>query len=92
MTTHNSAVDHSDRRLLIALPEPCDATREHYETHVPAADSARFHQMSSWQAVLELANSQAPPGLPRPRSLLQRVRRRSEPLLQSVRIHGPLGR
>jgi hypothetical protein len=51
MTTHNSAVDHSDRRLLIALPEPYDAAREHYETLVPAADSARFHQMTSWQAV-----------------------------------------
>ena len=34
MTTHNSAVDHSDRRLLIALPEPYDAAREHYETLV----------------------------------------------------------
>ena len=65
MTTHNSAVDHSDRRLLIALPEPCDATREHYETLIPAADYAGFYQMSSWQAVLELANSQAPPGWPR---------------------------
>src|SRR5271156_2865239 len=62
MTTHNSAVDHSDRRLLIALPEPYDAAREHYETLVPAADSARFHQMTSWQAVLELAKSQAPHG------------------------------
>jgi hypothetical protein len=62
MTTHNSAVDHSDRRLLIALPEPYDAAREHYETLVPAADSARIHQMTSWQAVLELAKSQAPHG------------------------------
>ena len=60
MTTHNSAVDHSDRRLLIALPEPYDAAREHYETFVPAADSARFHQMTSWQAVVEPAKSQAP--------------------------------
>jgi hypothetical protein len=92
MTTHNFAVDHSDRRLLIALPEPYDAAREHCETHIPAADYARFYQTTSWQAVLELAKSQAPSGWPRPRSLLQRVRRRSEPLLQSVRIHGPLGR
>ena len=51
MTTHNSAVDHSDARLLIALPEPYDAAREHYETLFPAADSARFRQLSSWQPV-----------------------------------------
>jgi hypothetical protein len=67
MTTHNFAVDHSDWRLLIALPEPYDAAREHYETLIPAADYAGFYQMTSWQAVLELAKSQAPPGWPRPR-------------------------
>lgn len=91
MTTHNCAVDHSDRRLLIALPEPYDAAREHYETLIPAADYAGFYQMTSWRAVLELAKSQAPPGWPRQWSLLQRVRGRSELLLQSVRIHGPVG-
>ena len=92
MTTHNFAVEHPDRRLLIAPPEPYDTAREHYETRIPAADYAGIYQMTSWQAVLELAKSQAPPGWPRPRSLLHRVRRRSVPLLQSVRIHGPLGR
>src|SRR5271168_2687466 len=65
MTTHNSAVDHSDRRLLIALPETYDAARELYETLIPAADSERFHQLSSWQAVLELVKIQAPHGFMR---------------------------
>jgi len=65
MTTRNTAVDHSDRRLLIALPEPYDAACEHYETLVPEADSARFYQMTSRQAVLELTRTQAPHGFMR---------------------------
>jgi hypothetical protein len=65
MTTHSSAVDHSDRRLLIALPETYDAAREHYETLVPAADPARFHDLTSWRAVLKLVKIQAPHGFMR---------------------------
>jgi len=65
MTTHSSAVDHSDRRLLIALPETYDAAREHYETLVPAADPARFHDLTSWRAVLKSVKIQAPHGFMR---------------------------
>ena len=65
MTTHSSAVDHSDRRLLIALPETYDAAREHYETLVPEVDYARFDQLNSWQAVLDLAQINAPHGFMR---------------------------
>jgi len=32
MTSRTSAIEHPVRRLLIALPEPYDTAREHYET------------------------------------------------------------
>ncbi len=60
MTSRTSAIEHPVRRLLIALPEPYDAAREHYETLVPEVDSARFHQLESWQAVLDFAAINAP--------------------------------
>jgi Domain of unknown function DUF302 len=65
MTTHTTAIDHPARRLVVALPGPYDAAREHYETLVPAADLARFFQMASWQATLELAEINAPHGFMR---------------------------
>jgi hypothetical protein len=65
MTTRTATIDHPVRRLVIALPEPYDAAREHYETLVPEADSARFYQMASWQAVIELAEINAPYGFMR---------------------------
>jgi hypothetical protein len=51
--------------MVIALPEPYDAARERYETLVPEVDSARFSDMDSWQAVLELAEINAPHGFMR---------------------------
>jgi len=65
MTTHATAIDHPARRLVVALPRPYDAAREHYETLVPEADLARFFQMASWQATLELAEINAPHGFMR---------------------------
>jgi hypothetical protein len=65
MTTHSTAIDHSDRRLVVALPRPYDRAREHYETLVPEADLARFFQMASWPATLELAEINAPHGFMR---------------------------
>src|SRR5580693_8443696 len=62
MTTNTTAVDHADRRLVVALPRPYDEARAHYETLVPHVDSARFSQMGSWQATLELAEINAPHG------------------------------
>jgi uncharacterized protein DUF302 len=62
MTTLTTAVDHPSRRLLVALPEPYDQAREHYETLVPEVDFERFFQMASWQATLELAEINAPHG------------------------------
>ncbi|WP_377273476.1 hypothetical protein [Peterkaempfera sp. SMS 1(5)a] len=65
MTTQNAVVDHPARRLVVALPDPYDAAREHYETLVPEVDLARFFQMASWQATLELAEINAPHGFMR---------------------------
>ena len=55
MTNQTTAVEHPSRRLIIALPQPYDEARQLYETLVPEADFARFFQMASWQATLELA-------------------------------------
>lgn len=65
MTNRPAVIDHPDRRLLIALPEPYDSARKHYETLVPEVDSARFSQMASWQATLDLAEINAPHGFMR---------------------------
>jgi hypothetical protein len=65
MTTHTAAIDHPCRRLVVALPAPYDAAREQYETLVPEVDFARFFQMASWQATLELAEINAPHGFMR---------------------------
>src|SRR6201993_2023618 len=65
MTTESAAVDHPSRRLVVALPDTYDKVRNHYETLVPEADSARFFQMASWQATLDLAEINAPHGFMR---------------------------
>jgi Domain of unknown function DUF302 len=65
MTTHTTAIDHPSRRLVVALPAPYDEAREQYETLVPEVDFARFFQMASWQATLELAEINAPHGFMR---------------------------
>ena len=46
MTT---AVDHSSRRLVVALPQTYDEAREHYESLVPEIDFVRFSEMASWR-------------------------------------------
>ncbi|MFJ5155396.1 DUF302 domain-containing protein [Streptomyces sp. NPDC088353] len=65
MTTETAFIDHTARRLIVALPEPYDAAREHYEALVPEVDLPRFFQMASWQATLELAEINAPHGFMR---------------------------
>src|SRR5262249_32940995 len=65
MTTHTTAIDHPARRLIVALPQSYDQTREHYETLVPQVDAARFFQMAPWHATLELAEINAPHGFMR---------------------------
>jgi hypothetical protein len=65
MTTHTIAIDHLSRRLVVALPTLYDEAREQYETLVPEVDLARFFQMASWPATLELAEINAPHGFMR---------------------------
>ena len=65
MTTHTTAVDHPSRRLVVALPQAYDEARGHYESLVPEVDFARFSEMTSWQATLELAEVNAPHGFMR---------------------------
>ena len=65
MTTNTIAIDHPSRRLVVALPALYDEAREQYETLVPEVDLARFFQMASWQATLELAEINAPHGFMR---------------------------
>ena len=65
MTSNTIAIDHSCRRLVVALPAPYDEAREQYETLVPEVDATRFYQMASWQATLELAEINAPHGFMR---------------------------
>jgi hypothetical protein len=65
MTSNTTVIDHPSRRLVVALPAPYDEAREQYETLVPTVDSARFYQMASWQATLELAEINAPHGFMR---------------------------
>jgi hypothetical protein len=65
MTTHTTTIDHLSRRLVVALPALYDDAREQYETLVPEVDLARFFQMASWQATLELAEINAPHGFMR---------------------------
>ena len=65
MTTNTTVIDHPSRRLVVALPALYDEAREQYETLVPEVDLARFFQMASWQATLELAEINAPHGFMR---------------------------
>src|SRR5246127_4958972 len=65
MTATSAVIDHPVRRLVIALPQPYDQARPQYETLGPEADLARFFQMASWQATLELAEINAPHGFMR---------------------------
>jgi hypothetical protein len=65
MTRHTTAIDHPSRRLIVALPQLYDQARAHYEALVPEVDVARFFQMASWQATLELAEINAPHGFMR---------------------------
>ena len=65
MTANSIVIDHPSRRLVVALPALYDEAREQYETLVPEVDFARFFQMASWQATLDLAEINAPHGFMR---------------------------
>lgn len=57
-----TAVEHLNRRLLVALPDDFEQARLRYETLVPAVDLPAFAKASSWDDVLAEAKAQAPHG------------------------------
>ncbi len=65
MTTHSTPVDHPSRRLVVGLPHAYDEARARCESLVPEVDFARFSELTSWQATLELAGINAPHGFMR---------------------------
>src|SRR6202048_2371964 len=62
MSTELRTVEHRSRRLLIPLPTPYDEAVETYERLVPVVDRARFGQLATWDAVIALAQINAPLG------------------------------
>jgi uncharacterized protein (DUF302 family) len=62
ITSGIRATEHPVRRLDVPLPLPYDRAVRRYEQLVPAADLARFGQLATWDAVLELAEINAPHG------------------------------
>lgn len=62
MSTELRTVEHRSRRLLIPLPMPYDEAIHMYERLVPVIDRARFGQLATWDAVLALAEINAPFG------------------------------
>ena|ERR1700674_3444907 len=62
---HITAIDHPTRPLLVALPGAYEKARARYETLVPEVDLVRFSKATSWQAVLDVAQTNAPHGFMR---------------------------
>ncbi|TKA00629.1 DUF302 domain-containing protein [Actinacidiphila oryziradicis] len=62
MSTVPRTIEHTSRRLLVPLPMPYDRAVKAYEKLVPLVDAARFAQLANWDAVLELADINAPLG------------------------------
>lgn len=55
-------VTHETKRLIVPLALPYDAAIRRFEELVPVVDTARFEQLASWDAALELADINAPHG------------------------------
>jgi hypothetical protein len=62
MSTIPRTIEHTSHRLLVPLPMPYDKAVKAYEQLVPLVDVARFAQLATWDAVLELADINAPLG------------------------------
>ena len=57
-----SSIEHSSRRLIIALPDSYDDARTRYEQLAPVVDNAAFAAAHSWQETLAVAERNAPHG------------------------------
>ncbi len=57
-----SYLEHSSRRLIVALPGSYDDARTRYEQLAPVVDHAAFAAAQSWQETLAVAERNAPYG------------------------------
>ncbi len=57
-----TAVEHVNRRLVVALPESYDDAVTRYEALVPEISYAAFAAAHSWAETLDIAEAQAPHG------------------------------
>ncbi len=62
MNANVEKIELEVRRLIVPIPTDYDETIKLYERLVPPMDSERFGQMANWDAVLELAQINAPLG------------------------------
>ncbi|CDO05693.1 hypothetical protein [Mycolicibacterium cosmeticum] len=57
-----TAVEHLNRRLLVALPDDYATARSRYEALVPVVDMTRFATAGNWDEMLAEVKAQAPHG------------------------------
>jgi hypothetical protein len=57
-----AVINYPSTRFTIPLPDPYEVAVRRYEELVPPVDLARFSQLGTWEAVVELAEINAPHG------------------------------
>jgi hypothetical protein len=65
VTTGGRSTSHTVTRLTVTLGQPYDDVIERFERLVPAVAAARFRDLDTWEAVVDLAHEEAPLGLMR---------------------------
>ncbi|MER6951851.1 DUF302 domain-containing protein [Nonomuraea sp. NPDC000554] len=65
MTHANQSTMHTVRRLVVPLGQPYGDAVRRFEQLVPNVDTARFSELDNWDAVVELADKEAPFGFMR---------------------------
>jgi hypothetical protein len=61
-SAESSQVTYTVNRLIVPLPDPYEVAISRYEQLVPVVDLPRFGQLATWDAVVELAEINAPHG------------------------------
>jgi uncharacterized protein (DUF302 family) len=62
MANGNQSTTYAVRRLVIPLQQPYGDAVRRFEQLVPNVDTARFTRLDNWDAVVELADKEAPLG------------------------------
>src|ERR1700685_4220304 len=57
-----AVITYPSTRFAVPLPDPYEVAVRRYEELVPPVDLARFSQLGTWEAVVELAEINAPLG------------------------------